>query len=181
MATKPDVSKSDANSAEKSGKAGGSSKKLFLIIGLVVLILALAGGGWLYLSKKNAYDDGTEEATHVAPKGPPIYLALDNMVVNLADPGGSKVAQVGITLELSDAQAPDKVKIYTPSIRSSILLLISQRTSTELLLLEGKEKLASDILAEAARPFEVHEGKKKDKGAEENPVRGVLFSSFIIQ
>lgn len=178
MATKPDAAKSDANSSNGAGKGGGSSKKM-LIIGLVVLILALVGGGWFYLIKKNTYDDGAEETAHVVPKGPPTYLTLDNMVVNLADPGGSKVAQVGITLELSDAKAPDKVKIYVPSIRSDILKLLSQRTSAELLLIEGKEKLAADILAEASRPFEVPGGKKK--GAEENPVRGVHFSSFIIQ
>jgi flagellar FliL protein len=75
------------------------------------------------------------------------------------------------------------------------LLLISQRTSEELLPREGKEKLAADILDEASRPFEgldtAHGPDKKDaakarkkasKNAhEDSPVRGVLFSSFIIQ
>ena len=40
-----------------------------------------------------------------------------------------------------------------PTIRSGVLLLVSQRTSEELLQREGKEKLATDILREAARPF----------------------------
>ena len=60
------------------------------------------------------------------------------------------LAQVGVTLELSDAKAPDKVKVYMPAIRSGVLMLISQRTAEELLLREGKEKLAADILEEAA-------------------------------
>ena len=58
---------------------------------------------------------------------------------------------------------------------------------------EGKEKLAADILAEASRHFEdpaaakpKKDGDKKSdkkKKADEapNPVRGVLFSSFIVQ
>lgn len=168
------------------------SKKMLLIILAAVLLLVLAGGGWFYLSKKNADLEGEEEVAHVAPKGPPTYLPIDHMVVNLADPGGEKVAQVGVTLELSDAKAPEQVKAYLPAIRSSILMLVSQRTAEELLQREGKEKLAADILAEASRHFEGEsdavKGKKNgakaktDKSEEVvNPVRGVLFSSFIVQ
>lgn len=195
MATKPDAAKSEADApANKPAK----SKKLLLMVGIVFLVLALAGGGaWFFIAKKNAAEGGAEEAVHVAPKGPPTFLPLDNMVVNLADPGGEKVAQIGITLELSDAHATDKVKVYLPSIRSGILLLISQRTSEELLLIEGKEKLAADILLEASRPFDNADsghaakpaketGKTKKKNADknatdDNPVRGVHFSSFIVQ
>ena len=100
------------------------------------------------------------------------------------------MAQVGITLEVVDAKAVDKVKVYLPAIRSGILLLISQRTSEDLVQIEGKEKLAQDILAEALRPFA--SGEKvdpKDKKAvarakklvEEDPIRAVYFSSFIVQ
>jgi flagellar FliL protein len=116
------------------------------------------------------------------------------MVVNLADPGGEKVAQIGITLEVTDVHAGDSVKAYMPAIRSGILLLISQRTAEELLSQEGKQKLAKDILREATIPFggghdePVEEGatpkKKKPAaahGAATYPVTGVLFSSFIVQ
>ncbi len=189
MASKPD--------AEAPVKVQGKGKKLMLIGGIVVLVLALAGGGALFfLSKKAAADgDQDEEVAHVAPKGPPTFLPLDNMVVNLADPGGEKVAQVGITLELADVKAVDKVKVYLPSIRGGVLLLISQRTAEELLLIDGKEKLAAAILKEAQRPFgpaaDPHatpqEKKaaaakaKKANGADQNPVLGVYFSSFIVQ
>lgn len=197
MATKSEAAKADAG---EPAKGPAKSKKLVLLGGVAILILALAGGGaWFFLSKKaHAVDEDAEEIVHVAPKGPPTFLPLDNMVVNLADPGGEKVAQIGITLELADAKATDKVKMYLPSIRSGVLLLISQRTAEELLLIEGKEKLAADILAEAARPFGAPEAgnasakakkaaaaKAKKSGeknaAEESPVRAVHFSSFIVQ
>lgn len=174
------------------------SKKILLIIVAVVVVLGLAGGaGWFFLGKKSAAPEGEEEVpepVHEVHRGPPTYLPLDNMVVNLADPGGEKVAQVGVTLELSDSKATEKVKAYLPSIRSGILILISQRTAEELLQREGKEKLAADILAEASQYFggEAPQGKtasaksknkKPDANAEEgeSPVRGVLFSSFIVQ
>ena len=185
------------------------SKKLLLLVGIAVVIVALiVGGGWFYVSKQRAAAlDGEEEetaVTKVKSKDAPVYLPLDNMVVNLADPGGEKVAQIGITLELSDTHATEKVKQYLPTIRSSILILVSQKTSEELLRREGKEKLAADILKEAARPFggveeetkdEVEKkddvGAKKAKGKpkaakksqahEAAPVQRVLFSSFIVQ
>ena len=85
-------------------------------------------------------------AAHKGPAGPPVYLPLDNMVVNLADPGGERVAQVGITFELRDAAAAETVKQFLPTIRSGVLLLVSQKTSEEMLQREGKEKLAADMI-----------------------------------
>jgi flagellar FliL protein len=165
------------------------SKKMLILVVLLV-VLALAGGGaWMFLSSKNAALDEEEEEEAVAvvePSGPPTYLPLDNMVVNLADPGGERVAQVGVTLELASALDVDRVKAYMPTIRSDVLMLVSQRTADELLSKEGKEKLAEDILAAASRHFGKSAAKKEDKdkkakGSSGNPVRGVLFSSFIVQ
>lgn len=187
MSAKPEAAAGDAAPPK-------SKKKLIIIIAVVVLALAGGGGGWFFMSKKNAGDEEEEVVKSSAPKGtPPTYLPVDMMVVNLADPGGEKVAQVGVTLELADAKATDKVKAYMPTIRNSVLLLVSQRTAEELLQREGKEKLAEDIFKEASRPFvgdeELEEKPKKDKKAKkkpkkppvDNPVVGVLFSSFIVQ
>jgi len=119
------------------------------------------------------------------------------MVVNLADPGGEKFAQIGVTIGVDDQHVSDSVKAYLPSIRSAILLLISQRTSEELLSKEGKEKLAHDILREVSAPlgYEVEDAEateatdaapkkkptKKKRAAAANPIQSILFSSFIIQ
>lgn len=170
------------------------SKKTLLIVVAVVVVLALAGaGGWIFLSKKHAAeaDEGDEEAVVAVeePTGPPTYLPLDNMVVNLADPGGERVAQIGITLELTGGLEVEKVKAYLPTIRSDVLLLVSQRTADELLSREGKEKLSEDVLTAASRHFKTSApagkksktDKKAAKGSNDNPVRGVLFSSFIVQ
>ncbi len=185
-----------------NAKAPVKSKKMLIIIVAAVLVLTLGGGGaFFYISKQRAAaaaEDGeeaspTKSAARAGPKVPPAYLPLDNMVVNLADPGGERVAQVGITLEVADAHAVDTVKAFLPTIRSGILLLISQKTADELLKPEGKQKLAKDILRETAIPFgggdDEHEAEakpsKKKKAAKaahaEFPVVGVLFSSFIVQ
>lgn len=188
-----------APAAEEAKPAKPKSKKLLIIVAVVVLVLVAAAAAWFFLRPHGTpADEGDAEEpapAHVVAHGPPTFLPLENMVVNLADPGGERMAQIGITIEVADAKAAEKVKLYLPSIRSGILMLISQRTSVELLQREGKEKLAQDILQEVSRPLgfgaDAHAGKpvKKSAGkkkaaaepAEVNPVQGVLFSSFIVQ
>ena len=107
-----------AETAEAPPKKSAKSKKLLIIIIGAVLVLGLGGiGAFIYISKQRAAAaDGEDTAsaktvTHSAtPAKPPAYLPMDNMVINLADPGGEKVAQIGITLEVVDAHAVDEVK-----------------------------------------------------------------------
>lgn len=191
---------SDKPAEAEGEKPKAKSKKMLIIIIAAVAVLALGGGGaYFYISKQRAAAAAAEDGEEAAPaksakdahKAPPTYLPLDNMVVNLADPGGERVAQVGITLELLDAKATDQVKGYLPTIRSGVLMLISQRTADELLKAEGKEKLAKDILRETSLPFgggdaepaddATAKNKKKKAAQPDYPVVGVLFSSFIVQ
>ncbi|MDO9134485.1 flagellar basal body-associated protein FliL [Hydrogenophaga sp.] len=173
-----------------------SKKLLFIIIGVVVLALIGAAAALFILKKNTAEDDeyaDDEPVAHVAkdPKTAPVYMPLENMVVNLADPGGNRFIQLGLTLQLQDAKTEADVKAYMPSIRSDILLLISQRTADEMLQVQGKEKLAKDIIAavskemgyEMPEPAAAEEGapKKKKSKAAPNPVQAVLFSSLIVQ
>lgn len=180
--------------------APAKSKKMLIIVIAAVLMLVLAGGGAFFYMKKKAAAAEDEEgggdhaqatsAAHANPKAAPVYLPMDNMVVNLADPGGERVAQIGVTLEVLDAEASNIVKGYMPTIRSGVLLLISKHTAEELLSAEGKVKLAEDILKETSLPFGGGEdedetnqkkGKKAKKAPKQYPVIGVLFSSFIVQ
>lgn len=191
MATAPEASGEEKLPAKKS-------KKLLIIIVAAVVVLALVGGGaFWYISKQRAAaaaaEDGGEETAakpaHDAHAAPPAYLPMDNMVVNLADPGGDRVAQIGVTLVVADEHTAGTVKGFLPTIRSGVLMLISQKTAVDLLTPEGKEALTKGILREAALPFgggeeeeAPAEGKKKKKSAHADmPVTAVLFSSFIIQ
>jgi len=186
----------------EAATAPPKSKKMLLIVVVLLVVIALgAVGAVLYLKKQRdaaAFgDEAQPEAKQHVETGSPTYLPLDNMVVNLADQGGERVAQIGVTFELQDAKAVEKVKLYLPTIRSSVLLLVSQRTSEELLKIEGKEKLAKDILREASVPFggieeEVDEAdtsktgknpssRKRRRAPVDQPIQRVLFSSFIVQ
>ncbi len=178
------------------------SKLKLILIGVLVLVLAGGGGGaFLLMSKKKAKgdDEHAEEAAPQqisVPKVPPTFLALDNVVVNLADTGGERMIQLGITLQISDAKVADQVKVYMPRIRNDVIRLVSQRTTGDLLQAEGKEKLAAAILRAVGEPLglvnddedteeedESPKNKKKKKKAAKapSPIQAVLFSSFIIQ
>lgn len=199
------MSAAAAAPAEGEAPAKPKSKKLlFIIIGVVVLALIGAGAAFFLMKKSHDDEEGDgaegshKEAAHEAPpprdpKVPPTFMPLDSMVVNLADPGGNRFAQLGITLQLADAKTADDIKAYMPSVRNGILILVSQRTADELLKADGKVALTHDIIAEISsvmgyeyehpddEPEADAKGKKKKKRAVYNPVEGVLFSSFIVQ
>jgi flagellar FliL protein len=182
--------------APEAPKKKKSKKLLFIVLGVVVLALIGAAAA-LFILKKNTgddeYEDGEEPVVKhsSAPKTPPVFLPLESMVINLADPGGNRFIQLGLTLQLQDTATETAVKAYLPSIRSNVLMLISQRTTEEMLLIKGKEKLATDIITTISREMgyemaHADEGegaaaKKKKAKAAPNPVQAVLFSSFIVQ
>lgn len=169
-----------ATTPEAAPAAKPKGKKTLIIIIVVVLLLVVAGGvGALLLLKKGGGEEeeggASQAAAQAAPKGPPTFLPLENMVVNLADPGGNRFVQIGVTLQLDDLVASDQIKAFMPSIRSAILVILSQRTTEELLQVQGKEQLAADITAEVTR--QLGYGKNNQRV----PIQAVLFSSFIIQ
>ncbi|HET8869285.1 MAG TPA: flagellar basal body-associated FliL family protein [Aquabacterium sp.] len=189
-------------------------KKLIIIIAVAVLVLLLGGGGAAYfIMKKKAHDAAAEgddgEATaeevqpakpHRDPKHPPTFIPLDPFVVNLSDKDTERYAQVGISLQVEDPHLADEMKAYMPAIKDSIILILSHKTSVELLTLEGKQKMAEEIRRAAGRAmgYDIPEPeeednpdeaastpkkkKKKKKKAEPlNPIEKVVYSSFIVQ
>lgn len=167
-----------------------NGKKL-IVIGAVVALLVVAATIVLLTVMNQQRDE--EASNRSAAALVPTFLPLETLVVNLADPGGDRFIQLGITLELQDDKTAEQVKQFMPSIRDGILRLVSQRSASELLGREGKEQLAADIRQEVARPLggnrraaRVSEDSEYDDEYEQprrpaNPVRRVLFSSFIIQ
>lgn len=176
MATKAPAPAADGAAAPK----GGSKKMLIIILAVVLLLVVGGGGAAFFLLKKKGGDEEAEadaapaKSSKIDPKAPPTFLPLENLVVNLADPGGNRFAQVGITLQLQDQATGDAIKAFMPSIRNAVLLILSQRTTDELLQVQGKEQLAADIIAEISRQLGF-DGKRN------NPIQAVLFSSFIVQ
>lgn len=209
------MSAAPAATAEGDAPKKGS-KKLIIIIAAVALLLVVGGGGAFFMMKKKAAeaeaaaadeDGGGHSAKEVKKpehaKGdhgqPPTFVPLEPFVVNLADRESERFAQVGITLQVDDPHMGDEMKAYMPAIRNAVLLILSHKSSDELLSADGKSKLAEEIRREAARAmgYEIEDPdeednpeadtapkkkKKKKKRAESyNPIVQVHYSNFIIQ
>ena len=194
-------------SAAAAAPAGGSppkgKKKLIIIVVVALLVLAIGGAAAMLMLKKKAAaedEEGGETTTHApapAHSGvPPTFVPLDPFTVNLSDKESERYAQVALTLEIDDAKFADQVKLYMPAIRNNILMVLSHKTSAELLDREGKIKLAAEIARESVKPMGIEiededadeaadevpaKKKKKKKKTVHNPVTAVLFSNFIIQ
>ncbi len=194
-----------AAAAADAPAKGGGMKKLIIIIA-AVLVLVVAGGVALLLvmnKKAAAEDEGGDapapaaHATEHKKGEAPVFVPLEPFTVNLADKEVDRFAQIGTTLEVSDAHTGDEIKAYLPAIRSNVLVLLSHKNSADLLSAEGKDKLAHEILREAVRPlgYEIDaedyddsaaagtttKKKKKRHAPQALPITQVLFSSFIVQ
>ncbi len=196
-------------------KKSGGKKKLLIIVGAALLVLGLAGGGAvIYLKKKaataaEAEENGVAETdTKAAARDPrlvPTFVPLDPFTVNLADRDAERFAQVAVSLELRDPKTADQIKVFMPVIRNHILMVLSHKTSADMLAREGKAQLAREIQIEASRALGVEiivakpapndvaaksgdadgdkpaAARKKKEPAQELPVSAVHFSNFIVQ
>ena len=122
---------------------GGLKSKLALISALVVVVGAGGGGAYWYMQHNAA---GNHEAK-VEPSKPPVFVPLDTFTVNLQLEETPQFLQVGLSLKVRDNSVGDALKLHMPEVRDRTLLLLSSQKATTLLTLEGKKKLANDIVA----------------------------------
>lgn len=163
----PEKPQADAANGEGGAKPKKGKKLLLIVAGLVVLLAGGGGAAWYFLREA---PDG--QAKHAAPK-PPVFVTLEPFTVNLQPDEGDQYLQVGLTLKMADAAAVDFVKLHMPEARNRILLLLSSKHGSELVTVQGKQKLADEIMAQVRQPFA--------PGGAEASVSGVLFTSFVIQ
>lgn len=199
----------DNQEAAGEGEEGAQPKKKnrlkFLLLILVVLLAAGGGAAWYFMQPKGdaeAVDEAPAEAKPAEPEAPPIFVTLEPFTVNLLSDGGDHYLQVGIDLKVADEKVPEQVKLHMPEIRNSVLLLLSSKHVSDLVTVEGKNKLRTEIrrqvnqhlgiappepaaaapavdAASAPAPAETQQ-----EAAAEEPQEGVLsvlLTSFVIQ
>jgi flagellar FliL protein len=161
--------------------------KLLIIIGAaIVLVIAVGTTAFLLLKPAPADDEevGAEERPKKKKKdekalAPPAYLSLDPFVVNLTSEAGEQYLQAAMTLEFEEGKEADHAKIYMPKIRNQVMLLLSGKKPADLASKEGKEKLALEIRKEVNAVL--MPPSDDDEKAPKQPLKAVLFTSFIIQ
>lgn len=150
-----------------------SKKKLIIIVAAAVVLLAAIGGGAaFFLSKKNAGKDKEKEHKEEVAKVP-VFMPLEPFTVNLQSDSGDKYLQVSMTLQVESEEQASLIKANMPQVRSRLLLLLSSKEANDILSNEGKDKLVEEIIEKVSEPF-------TPKG-EEQKVKGVFFTSFVVQ
>jgi len=155
-----------------------AKSKMMIIIIAVVLLAAIGGGGAWFMTRgggEEAHDTGAKKGKKSAKAVPPEYVALESFTVNLQPQpeGGDQYLQVQMTLQVAGAEQVELFKTNMAKVRNRVLLLLSSKTAAEINTIEGKKKLADEIVAVTKEPF-------VEKG-DEQEVTEVLFTSFIIQ
>ncbi|HJV88497.1 MAG TPA: flagellar basal body-associated protein FliL [Noviherbaspirillum sp.] len=154
-----------------AGAPKKSKKKLFLLLGIALLLLGGgAGAAWYFMGSKS---ESAAEAHKAEPPKPPVFVNMDPFTVNLQHENGDQYLQVAFTLQVADEAQVELLKLYTPLVRSRILLLLSTKKPSELATEEGKKKLQDEIIAKVKQPFTPQSPPQA--------VTGVFFTSFVIQ
>lgn len=128
-----------ANEAARPAKKGG--KRFIVMAALSLLAIGIGAGAWHFMGEQDA---GEAKAT---PPKPPVFVALEAFTVNLQPEDGLQhYLQAGITLRVADQAVVDAIKLHMPEIRNRVLMILSAKKASDLLLAAGKERLAGEIL-----------------------------------
>src|ERR1700693_39013 len=125
-----------ATSAPKAGAKESSTdtqqpakRSIIWIIVLVLLIVLCGGAGAWYFLSHNA--GGMSNKSADVDFQPPVFLPLDSFTVNLQADDGEQFLQTNLTLQVSNQEQLDLIKLYMPTVRSRLLLLLSSKKGSE--------------------------------------------------
>lgn len=145
MAGKKEPAKNADTADAAAAPEGGGKKGKLLKMMIILLVVAAAGGGGAYWYLGQSKSGKAAEAKPQPPK-PPVYVALETFTVNLQVEENPQFLQAGLSLKVADNAVVDNLKLHMPEVRDKILILLSARKPSELLTVEGKRKLGTDIV-----------------------------------
>lgn len=178
--------KATKDEKDAGAKASGPGMMSMMLAAVAAGVIAVAGCGgvvlWLAKSGRLGLPSGVPkvEAATIAEPAKTHLVALDPLLVNLADEGGHGYLRVGLSLRVEDkppvkgakAEEPAKgkpVNEFEADERDAALSVMGRETATELLAPEGKESLK----------LALH--KALTQRVPEVKVTEVLFTEFLVQ
>jgi len=166
----------EAAPTEAAAALAGKRKKLIVIAAAALIVLAGgSAGAWFLLEGGEHPQEGKEKAEEVAPKGPPLYVALEPpFVVNFEADSNVRFLQVTVQLMTRDPATVEQLKSNDPVIRNDLLLLLGNQHYENIASREGKEKLRQESLDTVRHIV-------KDAGGKSELLEAVYFTSFVMQ
>jgi flagellar FliL protein len=154
-----------------------------LVVG-VAIAASVIGGAVYYLVKTGRLpiQEGAAHRTVTVVPGTTHAMALEPLLVNLADGGGSSYLRIALTLRVADVSEgkDSKGKEDKPkedkstndamaSVRDTTLAVLGRQTADSLLAVDGKERLKTEL----KKAFAEHNTDLK--------VMDVFFTDFLVQ
>jgi flagellar FliL protein len=141
---KPKVESKPVVETKAAGAVVKKSRKLWFLLGLLVLVIAVGGAAFLaYPHFRGGNKKAGQEPAKAQVKA---VLPLESFLVNLADPENicfvKATFQLGLEEEWKDE---NKNSVEIASIRDAIISLLTSKTSKELMTSQGKDKLCEEI------------------------------------
>ena len=154
-----------------------------VVLGVVLATLGV-GSVVYYLARTGRLPTQGESSQKTGPvvSAATHGVALEPMLVNLADAGGSSYLRVSLTLRVSDVADKKSSKAgdekgkddkgaddAMASLRDTVLTVLGRQTADDLLAVNGKEHLKSELKAALA-----------ERNADLK-VKDVFFTDFLVQ
>lgn len=199
MAADPKKANKNEKAADQENQTTGASqskKKLFIMIGIALLLMAVSIGGTLvavklFSSKEENAEEIVEEEAELAL--PAIYYTMQpNFTVNFNVEGRQRYLQAELTLLYRNPEVEALLKLHMPAIRNQLVMLLSGKSFDELQNPESREKLKEESLAAVQSVLDkesaaLKEKNKKDDNKDANEkepplvIEQVLFTRFVMQ
>ena len=153
------------------------NKKLFIIIGAVVPLLAIGGGAMFFLGgskeegKPAQHEAKAESGEGEAKAGETVATnyPLEPFIVNIYDGQEIRYLKLKVEFELANPQVKPELDAKVAPLRDAILILLTTKTMQEIQDLQGKNQLREQILAAV--------GKIVPPGR----VTKIYFTDFVVQ
>jgi len=131
-------------------------KMLLVIIAMgVVMLLIMGGGFFLMWTKMSAMavatqpkgeGHGAAQAAEDPNKVLRPTLALEPLVVNLADEGGKRYLRVTMELEMEKPELEEELKKRLTQVRNIVLMILPEKRFDDIRTTEGKAALREEIM-----------------------------------
>jgi flagellar FliL protein len=123
---------------------------------VVALVAAGAGGGWWWwwsqAKRKQAEEDEAKlenrlkaQLAYRKENKPPVFVPMDELIVNLPGRGGESYLQAKIVLRAADGSVEGRLKQFMPLVRDRVITVLSSRPKDQLATVEGKQMLAKEV------------------------------------
>lgn len=120
-----------------------------LLITIIILVLAGGGGGGYYYFTTQQQSGGEQEAAVADSARPAVYLDLEpSFIVNFVYKDTLRYLQINLSVMARDGSVIEQVQHHMPAIRHQLLMLLSDKSYTQLSSVASKEKLRLEMLLE---------------------------------